>query len=73
MTKQSNTLLKQALELTSREKAQIIEGLLASLDHPDESIDAVWASESEARIDAYEKSQISTKSAESVLAKFSRS
>jgi putative addiction module component (TIGR02574 family) len=73
MTKQSNTLLKRALELSSREKAQIIEALLASLDHPDERIDAIWADESDARIDAYEKGQISSRTAESVLAKFSRS
>jgi hypothetical protein len=31
------------------------------LDHPDERIDAIWAEESDARIDAYEKGQISSR------------
>ena len=72
MTDQSNALLKQALRLSSREKVQFIEGLLASLDDPDASIDSVWAEESDARIEAFEKGQVSAKSAEVVLEKYSR-
>lgn len=73
MTDQSNKLLKQALQLSSLEKAQIIEALLASLDHPDATIDRVWAQESDARIQAFENGEISAKPAKDVLSKYSHS
>lgn len=72
MTDRSNALLKQALKLSSREKVQFIEGLLASLDNPDASIDNIWAEESDARIEAFEKGQVSAKSVEAVLGKYTR-
>ncbi|MFT2097764.1 addiction module protein [Marinomonas sp. GJ51-6] len=72
MTDRSNALLKQALKLSSREKVQFIEGLLASLDNPDASIDNIWAEESDARIEAFEKGQVSAKSVETVLGKYTR-
>ena len=73
MTEQSNSLLRQALELSSLEKAQIIEELLVSLDNPDTSLDAVWAKEADARVEAFNNSKISARSAEGILGKYSRS
>ena len=73
MTKQSNSLLRQALELSSLEKAQIIEELLVSLDKPDASIDAVCAKEADARIEAFNNGKISARSAEKILGKYFRS
>ena len=36
----------------------VAEQLLLSLDHPEREIDAVWASEAEARIDNYDRGNI---------------
>ncbi|WP_456405411.1 addiction module protein [Thiolapillus sp.] len=46
-------LLKQALALKPEEKFLIVEGLLNSLDNPDENLDRIWATEAEKRLDAY--------------------
>ena len=73
MTKQSNSLLRQALELSSLEKAQIIEELLVSLDNPDAGLDGLWAKEADARVEAFNNGKISARSAEEILGKYSRS
>ncbi|HCH24523.1 MAG TPA: hypothetical protein DE179_09545 [Oceanospirillaceae bacterium] len=72
MTKLSNEVLQQALALSSQEKAQIIEGLLASLDTPGADIDSAWAAEVDARVDAYDKGQLSSVSVADVLGKYAR-
>ncbi len=59
---------REAMGLTAKEKAELAEELLASLDGPEQQdIDAAWALEAEARIDALEAGQIKTESAEDVL------
>ena len=73
MTKQSDSLLRQALELSSLEKAQIIEELLVSLDNPDTSLDAVWAKEADARVEAFNNGKVSARSDKEILGKYSRS
>ncbi|MCP5193146.1 MAG: addiction module protein [Pseudomonadales bacterium] len=47
-------LIDQALELSALERAVVAEQLLLSLDRPDPKIDAVWASEAESRLAAYQ-------------------
>ncbi len=73
MSKLSNAVLQQALELSPIEKAQLIEGLLASLDTPDSSLDKLWAAEADARVTGYEQGEIQTSPAEKVLGKYSGS
>lgn len=57
-----NTALReQALALSPVERAGLIEDLLASFDAPSRaSIDAAWAKEAEARVDAYHRGEIGT-------------
>lgn len=70
MTQAANTILKQALELSSPERAEVVEGLLSSLDSPDAGIDAIWANEADARVHAYESGEIESISAEEVFKKY---
>lgn len=70
MSKSSNAVLQQALELSAIEKAQLIEGLLVSLDTPDSALDKVWAAEADARVANFEQGKIETSSAKSVLSKY---
>lgn len=49
----SKEVLQQALHLNPEERSLVVEGLLRSLDQPDEEIDAIWAEEAEKRLTAY--------------------
>jgi len=62
--------LKEALNLTARERAAVAEELLSSLDKPDPEIDQVWAQEAEARIDAAERGDVRTVSEDDVFRKY---
>lgn len=73
MTHAANTILNQALELSAPERADVAERLLFSLDFPDSKIDAIWAKEADARVDAYERGEIEAVSAEEVFEKYRRS
>ncbi len=70
MTNIANTILDQALELNSTERAVVAEKLLFSLDSPDSKIDAIWANEADSRIEAYNKGEIEAISSEEVFAKY---
>jgi putative addiction module component (TIGR02574 family) len=63
-------LLNRALELSPADKAHIANELLASLDQPDENIDALWRREVEDRIAAYRAGDLKSVSLEEVLAKY---
>lgn len=49
----SKEVLEQALHLKPEERFLVVEGLLRSLDEPDQEIDAIWAEEAEKRLTAY--------------------
>ena len=49
----SKEILEKALNLNPRDKIGIIEGLLKSLDEPDNTIDEIWGIEAEKRLKAY--------------------
>ena len=70
MTESANTILNQALELTASERADVAEKLLSSLDTPDSRIDSVWAKEADARVEAFERGEIGSTSAEEVFKKY---
>ncbi len=73
MTTASQKLLKQALNLPPVERAQLIEELFHSFDTaPDGIIDALWAEEAEARIDAYDGGQIAADSAKAVFGRINK-
>ena len=49
----SKEILEQAMLLKAEERFMIVEGLLKSLDEPDQKIDEIWAEEAEKRLEAY--------------------
>ncbi len=60
-------LLEQALQLRSPERFLLLEGLLESLDHPDQTCDAIWAEEAEKRLTAYRDGRVKSHSYEEVF------
>lgn len=62
--------LKKALLLTPIERAELVDQLLLSLDHPDMNLDVLWAKESENRLDAYEAEKLKAIALEQVLEKY---
>ena len=46
-------ILEQAIALKPVDRLMIIEGLLRSLDEPDQRIDEIWAVEATKRLKAY--------------------
>ena len=53
-----NEILKNALNLSPKEKAELIDKLLSSMDIPDREISELWSKESENRIDAYDRGEM---------------
>ena len=51
-------IIGQALELKPEERFIIVEGLLKSIDEPDQKIDGVWAEEAEKRLKAYREGSL---------------
>jgi putative addiction module component (TIGR02574 family) len=65
-------ILKEALTLAPKNRASLVEKLLASLDQPDKAIDELWAKEAENRIDAYESGNIKALCAEQVFGQYKK-
>lgn len=80
MSSQAATALELALELPPIERAELVERILASFQSPAAGtaateraeIEAAWARESESRIDAYERGQMATLSADAVFAQLNQ-
>lgn len=53
-------MIKEALALSPKEKSQIIEALLLSLDQPDSKIEEIWNAEVDRRLDAIENGSTKT-------------
>ncbi len=65
MTGATQTLFTEALALPPVERAALIEELLASFDSKTRiGIDALWAAESEDRLDAYDRGELGAKTLE---------
>lgn len=54
----SKKVLEQALALKPDERFLIVEGILRSLDEPDEALDTLWVEEAEKRLHAYRKGNL---------------
>jgi len=65
-------ILKEALELSSKERANLVDHLLSSLDQPDEQIDNLWRREVEDRINAYRTGKIRSLTLKEVLSKYQK-
>ena len=70
MTTHAQQVLEEAVGLSPIERAELLEGILASFDFPARAdIDAAWAREAEDRIDAYERGDIAAIPAAQVFEK----
>lgn len=67
MTAKSEQLLTDALSLPPSERAELAERLFSSLDISQDNLDRLWAKEADSRIDAYERGEIKTISAQQVF------
>ena len=63
----AKTVLEKALQMRPADKFLIIEGLLQSLDEPDTTLEEIWASEAEKRLEAYKAGKLKTVSYEEVF------
>ena len=57
-------------KLSSSERIELVDSILASLDEPDPSIDQLWIREAEERLAAYRRGEIKAVSLQEVLAKY---
>jgi len=60
-------ILEEALCLSPQDKYIIVEGLLKSLDIPDESVNDLWVQEANIRVKNYREKSIKTLSFEEVF------
>jgi putative addiction module component (TIGR02574 family) len=68
MSGNGKRILSDALELPPVERAELVEEIIASFDLPaNADIDALWARESEDRLDAYDRSSLKARSAGKVF------
>ncbi|HHO65049.1 MAG TPA: hypothetical protein ENJ71_00870 [Epsilonproteobacteria bacterium] len=65
-------IFSEVSPLKSLDKLQLVEKILASLHPIDKEVEAVWAKEAEARVEAYEKGMLSTVSATEIFAKYQK-
>ena len=72
MKNASKTVANQALELPAAERAKLADQLLRSLEQADKKMDALWADEAEARIEAYERGAIEAVSINEALGKYDK-
>ena len=73
MTSATQTIFEQALRLNPVERAELIDELFHSFDKShDERVDALWAAESESRIDAFDAGQIESDSADAVFERINK-
>lgn len=70
MSANSEQVLKEALALSSEERAALVEQLLATFQTPpDPRIDELWAREAEDRLDAYDRGELKAVPAEEVFSR----
>jgi putative addiction module component (TIGR02574 family) len=73
MSGDGRRILSEALELPPVERAELVEEIMSSFDFPAHAeIDALWASEAEDRIDAYEKGKLKARPADEVIRSIDR-
>ncbi|MGH8691810.1 MAG: addiction module protein [Burkholderiales bacterium] len=70
MTDAAKLLSKQARNLSPKERLELIDDLLASLNESDPKLDALWAKEAEDRLSAYRRGEIKSVPLQEVLAKY---
>lgn len=72
MATNAQQILKEVLTLPLKDRATLVDDILASLDQPDEQIDRLWRTEIDDRIAAYRAGTIRAVPLEEVLSKYRR-
>ena len=73
MTDQSRRILTEAMALPPMDRAELVDQLLASFDFPARAeIDAVWSTEAEHRLRAYEHGDMEALPGEAVFRRIQR-
>ena len=72
MAESANTILNQALKLSSSDRADVVEKLISSLDAPDPTVNSIWAKEADSRVEAFERGEIDSTSVEKVFDKYQK-
>lgn len=72
MSPPAETLLRQALDLSAIDRAELVESLIVSLDRPDPALDARWLAEAESRMHAYRHGDLEAVDAEQVFAELEK-
>lgn len=70
MATNTQKVFKNALELPTLERANLVDRLLSSLDQPNEEIDNLWRKEVEDRVKAYKAGKIKSVSLKEALSKY---
>jgi len=70
MTEAAKKLSAQARKLSTSERIDLVDSILASLDEPDPDIDRLWAKEAKERLAAYRRGEIKAVPLQEVLAKY---
>lgn len=71
MTSATAKLLKEASRLPAQEKLQLVDKLIADMDLPDPTIEALWATEAQRRSKLVKSGKLPTKPLGEVLRKYS--
>jgi putative addiction module component (TIGR02574 family) len=69
MNTRTASIAQEAEQLPASDRIKLVEHLLTTLDKPDPEIDKAWAEESDRRLDAYLRGEMSARDAKDVLAK----
>jgi putative addiction module component (TIGR02574 family) len=69
MNERVKRLTEEASRLSPDERAEIVEGIMQSLDPVDPSIDAAWTTEARDRLEAYRRGEIQAVDLDDFLAK----
>lgn len=64
MSVSEKSVLQEALRLSPRDRAALVEGLIGSLDQPDPGMDALWSKEAEDRMAGYRSGELGAVDAE---------
>jgi len=70
MSQATEALSAQAALLPPEERMEVVERILDSLDEPDATLDALWATEANNRLAAYRRGEIKAIALSDVIAKY---
>lgn len=73
MTKQTQSILDEAVKLPATEKLVLVEGILTSLSTPDEDWNKAWSKEASARMAEYKDGKVEAIDADDVFAELEAS